>query len=529
MSTERGVAKAGGPSWAIVIPTIGRPSLRVLLDSLLRSARATGAAVPPLVVVDDRPDPQPLDLPYLPTEVSLRQSQGRGPAAARNVGWRAVDADWVAFLDDDVVVSEPWLADVLRDLSQQPPTVGGVQGRIFVPLPADRRPTDWERGTAGLETSKWITADMAYRTEVLRRVGGFDEQFPRAFREDADLALRVLDAGYTLVSGERRTQHPVRPAGWWASLHQQRGNADDVRMDRKHGREWRRRAEAPLGRRPLHLLTTACALTVPVAGVLRRRKVAAAAAAGWAILTADFSWRRIRPGPRDRVEVLKMLTTSVAIPPAATWHWTRAICGLSLSKALRQAQGASPRPAQGASPEVQGAARLPAAVLVDRDGTIVKDVPYNGDPDRVEPMPGAAAALDRLRRAGIPIAVITNQSGIGRGLIDRSAVEAVNARIDELLGPFDTWVVCPHTDADNCECRKPKPGLVHQAARRLGVSPAGCVVIGDIGADVGSAQAAGARAILVPTRQTRPEEVRAAPRSAPTLTEAVDVVLAGRY
>ena len=499
----------GGPSWAIVIPTIGRPSLRVLLDSLLRSAQATGAAVPSLVVVDDRLDPQPLNLPSLPTEVSVRHSHGRGPAAARNVGWRAVDADWVAFLDDDVVVSEPWLADVLRDLSQQPPTVGGVQGRIFVPLPADRRPTDWERGTAGLETSKWITADMAYRTDVVRRVGGFDEQFPRAFREDADLALRVLDAGYTLVSGERRTQHPVRPAGWWASLHQQRGNADDVRMDRKHGRGWRRRAEAPLGRRPLHLLTTALALTVPVAGVLRRRKVATAGAAGWEILTADFSWRRIRPGPRDRVEVLKLLTTSVAIPPAATWHWTRAL--------LRHER---PGP---------GAARLPAAVLVDRDGTIVKDVPYNGDPDRVEPMPGAAAALDRLRRAGIPIAVITNQSGIGRGLIDRPAVEAVNARIGALLGPFDAWLVCPHTDADGCDCRKPKPGLVHQAARRLGVSPASCVVIGDIGADVGSAQAAGTRAILVPTRQTRPEEVRAAPRCAPTLTEAVDVVLAGRY
>jgi histidinol-phosphate phosphatase family protein len=499
----------GGPSWAIAIPTIGRPSLRVLLDSLLWSARATGMALPPVFVVDDRLDARPaLDLPSLSTEVSVLRSYGGGPAAARNVGWRAADSDWVAFLDDDVVVSEQWLADVVRDL-QQPPSIGGVQGRISVPLPPHRRPTDWERGTAGLETAKWITADMAYRTDVLRRVGGFDEQFPRAFREDADIALRILDAGYRLVRGERRTQHPVRPAGWWASLHQQRGNADDVSMGRVHGRAWRRRAEAPLGRRPLHLLTTGFALTVPVAWVLHRRTVAAVAAAGWTMLTADFSWRRIRPGPRDRVEVLKMLSTSVAIPPAATWHWTRAL--------LRRS---SPRPRSG---------RMPAAVLVDRDGTIVKDVPYNGDPDRVEPMPGAAEALRRLRRAGIPIAVITNQSGIGRGLIDRRAVDAVNARIDMLLGPFDAWVVCPHTDADGCDCRKPKPGLVNQAARRLGVPPTGCVVIGDIGADIGSARAAGARAILVPTSQTRPEEVRAAPRCAPTLTEAVDVVLTGRY
>ena len=499
----------GGLSWAIAIPTIGRSSLRVLLDSLLRSARATGMALPLLYIVDDRRDAQPtLDLPALSAKVSVLQSHGGGPAAARNIGWRAADTEWVVFLDDDVVVSEQWLADVIRDL-QQLPSVGGVQGRISVPLPPHRRPTDWERGTAGLETAKWITADMAYRTDVLRRVRGFDERCPRAFREDADIALRVLDAGYALVQGARRSQHPVRPAGWWASLHQQRGNADDVRMDRVHGRDWRRRAEAPLGRRPLHLLTTAFALGVPVAWGLRRRKVVAAAAAGWAILTADFGWRRIRPGPRDRVEVLKMLSTSVLIPPAATWHWSRALLSRS-----------SPGSASD---------RLPAAVLVDRDGTIVKDVPYNGDPDRVEPMPGAAAALQRLRRAGIPIAVITNQSGIGRGLVDRRAVDAVNARIDALLGPFDAWVVCPHTDADGCECRKPKPGLVHQAAQRLGVPPTGCVVIGDIGADMGSAHAAGARAILVPTRDTRPEEVRAAPQCAPTLTDAVDVVLAGRY
>ena len=144
-------------------------------------------------------------------------------------------------------------------------------------------------------------------------------------------------------------------------------------------------------------------------------------------------------------------------------------------------------------------------------------------------MPGAAAALQRLRHAGIPIAVISNQSGIGRGLLDRREVDAVNERIDELLGPFDAWLVCPHTDADGCDCRKPMPGLVHQAARRLGVSPDDCVVIGDIGADMGSAR----RPVLGrfwcrPPRPGR-DEVRAAPQRARTLTDAVDIVLAGRY
>jgi len=167
----------------------------------------------------------------------------------------------------------------------------------------------------------------------------------------------------------------------------------------------------------------------------------------------------------------------------------------------------------------------PAAVLLDRDDTLILDVPYNGDPAKVEPMPGARAALRRLRDARIPTAVISNQSGIGRGLLTRAEVEAVNARADALLGPLDAWLFCPHAPEDRCACRKPAPGLVRQAASRLGVAPERCVVIGDVGADVEAARAAGARAVLVPTPRTRPQEVAAAPLVAPDLETAVGMVL----
>ena len=80
-------------------------------------------------------------------------------------------------------------------------------------------------------------------------------------------------------------------------------------------------------------------------------------------------------------------------------------------------------------------------------------------------------------------------------------MEAVNQRVDELLGPFGAWAVCPHDAADGCACRKPAPFLVRQAAAELGVDPADCVVIGDIGSDVAAAHAAGARAVLVPDRR----------------------------
>ena len=107
-------------------------------------------------------------------------------------------------------------------------------------------------------------------------------------------------------------------------------------------------------------------------------------------------------------------------------------------------------------------------MLFDRDETIVVDVPFNGDPERVEPAPNARALLDRLRAAGLPLAVVSNQSGIGRGFITREAVDAVNRRVDELLGPFAGFFVCPHAPEDDCDCRKPKPKLILDAARALG-------------------------------------------------------------
>ncbi|GGH95971.1 D-glycero-alpha-D-manno-heptose-1,7-bisphosphate 7-phosphatase [Arthrobacter liuii] len=164
------------------------------------------------------------------------------------------------------------------------------------------------------------------------------------------------------------------------------------------------------------------------------------------------------------------------------------------------------------------------AVLFDRDGTLVVDVPYNGDPGKVRPVAGAKAVLDSLRADGMATGVITNQSGIARGLITAEDVAKVNARVEELLGPFDVWEVCPHSEQDGCACRKPAPGMVHSACRKLGISESEAALIGDIGADVGAAEAAGATGVLVPTPVTRTEEVGAARLVAPDLASAVGLL-----
>jgi histidinol-phosphate phosphatase family protein len=520
----------------VVIPTSGRPSLDVLLAAL---GAADGPVPEQVLLVDDRPAAlaraEPL-APRVPAalggRVQVIAGGGRGPAAARNAGWRAGAAPWVAFLDDDVipppgwragaapwvafldddVIPPPgWRAGLVRDLAGLPSTVAGSQGRLRVPLRRDVAPTDWQRNVAGLEHARWATADLAYRRAALEAVGGFDERFPRAYREDSDLGLRLADRGLAIVEGERLALHPVGQADRWVSLRKQAGNADDALMTALHGRDWRERAEAPPGRFARHAATTAAGVVAAGALAAGARRVAAVAGAAWLAGTAELAWARIAPGPRTRREVTTMLMTSVAMPPVAT---ARRVAGVARARRLARA-GGGPVPAP------------PVAVLVDRDDTLIHDVPYNKDADLVVPRAGVRRSLDRLRSRGIRVGIVSNQSGVARGLLTADDVATVMARVVERLGPFDDLRWCPHGPEDRCGCRKPAPGLLLDAAAALGVDPVRCAMIGDIGADVEAGRAAGMRTILVPTERTRAEEIAAAPEVARTFAEAVDRLLAG--
>jgi D-glycero-D-manno-heptose 1,7-bisphosphate phosphatase len=144
-------------------------------------------------------------------------------------------------------------------------------------------------------------------------------------------------------------------------------------------------------------------------------------------------------------------------------------------------------------------------VLIDRDGVINRDSDeYIKSVDEWQPLPGSLEAMTRLRAAGFRLAVVTNQSGVGRGLFTEATLRAIHGAMQaavkaaggEIAGVF----YCPHRPDEACWCRKPNPGLLEQAADALGFDLAGVPFIGDKASDIEAARAAGARPILVGTR-----------------------------
>ena len=165
------------------------------------------------------------------------------------------------------------------------------------------------------------------------------------------------------------------------------------------------------------------------------------------------------------------------------------------------------------------------AVLFDRDGTLVENVPYNADRGLVRCKATARQALRDCRSSGLLVGVVTNQSGIGRGWFSSDAAWEVAAEIECQLGKFDVWRMCEHAPWDSCNCRKPKPGLIVSAAKALGIRPDECVVIGDSLVDIEAARAGGARSILVPDSGKSTQGMMQDSPIAQNLVQAVSLIL----
>lgn len=175
------------------------------------------------------------------------------------------------------------------------------------------------------------------------------------------------------------------------------------------------------------------------------------------------------------------------------------------------------------------------SLFLDRDGVINADSPtFIKSPADWKPFPGSLEAIARTRRAGFRIIIVSNQSGIARGLLDITALNAIHRRlIDDLAhfgGHIDAFFFCPHGPQDNCSCRKPEPGLLLTVKERLGLDLASAAFIGDRISDLAAAKRAGAKPILVRTgiEVIDPAELQkiGTVEIFDTLTDAINAVIA---
>ena len=250
----------------------------------------------------------------------VRNTYSRGPAAARNAGWRAARGRIIAFTDDDCIPSPGWLSAGLAAFA---PEVDGVCGKVVVPLP--RAPSDYQRNAAHLEHARFVTANCFYRRAALEAVGGFDERFEMAWREDSDLHYRLMAHGaYLADAPDALVTHPVRPAPWSVSVLQQRKSMYNALLYKKHPARYRQHIQAAP---PWRYYLTVGALLGVIAGLLSRRtRLAGAAGVLWLGMTSAFCARRLRGVSHAPRHVAEMALTSMVIPPLSVfWRLRGAI------------------------------------------------------------------------------------------------------------------------------------------------------------------------------------------------------------
>jgi glycosyltransferase involved in cell wall biosynthesis len=233
-----------------------------------------------------------------------------GPAAARNIGWRAARAPIIAFTDDDTVPDAGWLAAGAGALERDC-ELAAVTGQVIVPLPP--LPTDYQRNEAGLETAAFVTANCFCRRGIMVILDGFEERFMSAWRDDSDLHFRLLEHGFKLrKEPEAIVVHLVRPASWGVSLRMQRKSQFDALLCKKHPDLYRKHIQRwpPLDYYGI-VLSAAVAFLTAALGMWIACVVTAFM---WTWLMGCFLQRRLRGNSRHPTHVLGMLITSLLIP-----------------------------------------------------------------------------------------------------------------------------------------------------------------------------------------------------------------------
>ena len=306
------------PRVTVVVATYERPELLLRCVDALLVQRLPPARFE-VVIVDDGSSRRTREhviaeltarrrLAHAPTLRFHWLPMTRGPAAARNHGLLAARGAVIAFTDDDTVPCADWLTEGLKAIERG---ADAVAGKVDVPLPSV--PTDYERDAAGLADATFVTANCFVRRELLATIGGFDERFKFAWREDTDLFFRVRASGALVARApDARVLHPVRPARFGVSVSQQRKVMFDALLYKKFPRGYRRYI------RPHPPWAYYAAVAAGVCGIVNAlagsRALALACFAAWLALGARFAWQRLAHTSHAPRHVAEMILTSFVIP-----------------------------------------------------------------------------------------------------------------------------------------------------------------------------------------------------------------------
>jgi GT2 family glycosyltransferase/uncharacterized membrane protein YqaE (UPF0057 family) len=239
-----------------------------------------------------------------------------GPAAARNRGWQAARSDIIAFTDDDTVPTAQWLKLGLEAFGESRDEADAIWGSIEMPL--STAPTDYERDAKHLETAEFVTANCMCRRPILMEVGGFDERFRFAWREDSDFYFNLLDHNARIRHVPSAVViHPVRPAPWGVSISQQKKILFDALLYKKHPQRYRQKIRATP--RWDYYLIVLSLLVAPIAALAGAGMLATISGAIWLGMTAWLFAKRMQGTTKTFSHVAEMLLTSILIPPLAVY------------------------------------------------------------------------------------------------------------------------------------------------------------------------------------------------------------------
>lgn len=315
------------PVVSVVMPTCNRPQLLFRCLNALLAQRGVPGPFEIIVVDDGRSAKQKAALrDYLRRGGRIKilyvqpPSTSKGPAAARNTGWKMARAPIIAFTDDDTEPTPDWLAEGLRAMKSG---VDAAWGHVVVPLSG--RPTDSERNTAGLHGAEFVTANCFVRRDALVLVGGFDERFLRPWREDSDLHFSLLEAQCNVIAVPTAVVvHPARRSPPGTSIRQHRNLLFDALLFKKHPQLYRKKISSGP---PNHYYATVAAALLALSFALNHAPIfALIAVVVWATLTLRLIGRRLRGTSFAPSNVLDIVFSSFVIPFVAVfWRLAGAI------------------------------------------------------------------------------------------------------------------------------------------------------------------------------------------------------------